>query len=191
MGVSAKEVGFTEKTKRLFFKHVEKTDGCWNWVGSKNKRGYGHVRLPKVFDAKKSLVPAHRMSYAIHHGSVPSDKMVCHKCDNPSCVNPDHLFLGTAKDNCLDMLRKGRDFVGALNQNQVDEIREFFKSNPDESRIDVAIKYGVSKCAIYNILKGRSWKLRREVVREPLGEECPTKKRIAESTSVHTPLNPL
>lgn len=176
--IAAIEVGFTEKTKRLFFKHVEKTDGCWNWIGSKRSRGYGYVRLPKTFDSEKRVVPAHRMSYAIHHGSIPSDKMVCHKCDNPSCVNPDHLFLGTAKDNCFDMLRKGRDCIGSLNQSQVDEIREFFRLNPDASKPDAAAKYGVTRFTIYHILSGKTWKLRREVVREPLGEDCPTNEKI-------------
>jgi hypothetical protein len=75
--------------------------GCWLWVGT-TTRGYGRIR------AFGSTQRAHRVSWLIHRGPIPSGIGVCHRCDTPSCVNPDHLFLGDQRDNLRDMVRKGR-----------------------------------------------------------------------------------
>ena len=79
-----------------------KDNGCWEWVKSKTSHGYGNFR-----DADK-IKMAHKESYKLFVGSVPKGIFVCHHCDNPSCINPDHLFLGTHKDNMMDMVNKGR-----------------------------------------------------------------------------------
>ena len=81
-----------------FWDKVEKTDGCWRWLASKNKGGYGQL----------SGYIAHRVSYTIHYGAIPKGMIVCHKCDNPECTNPEHLFVGTYKDNWDDAISKGR-----------------------------------------------------------------------------------
>src|SRR5690348_7112088 len=94
---------------KRFWSKVEKTDGCWIWRGTMNGVGYGVFWLPmgKPRNAN-SRVYAHRLSYEMHEGKIPDGMFICHRCDNPACVNPDHLFLGTQSDNMTDCSRKGR-----------------------------------------------------------------------------------
>jgi hypothetical protein len=83
---------------------VGNEDACWNWTGPKTDRSYGlYAPLPGV------LLRAHRVAYALHNGGIDDAMLVCHRCDNPSCCNPKHLFLGTNSDNMRDMVAKGRN----------------------------------------------------------------------------------
>lgn len=87
--------------RQHFEKKIDKTETCWEWLGGKYPRGYGHVAL-----LGENL--AHRVSYRIYVGDIPDGLYVLHRCDNPSCVNPDHLFVGDQSDNMKDMEMKGR-----------------------------------------------------------------------------------
>jgi len=76
--------------------------GCWLWMGCCDKYGYGQISV------KRKAKAAHRVSWELHNGPIPKRLLVCHKCDVQSCVNPEHLFLGTQKDNIRDCISKGR-----------------------------------------------------------------------------------
>lgn len=105
------KMGFKGRDLSAFFwKHVEKTEGCWPWTAHRDRRGYGRMTAkgyPQL-PGRRIWLATH-VSWLIHHGALPSG-LVLHRCDNPSCVRPDHLFLGTHADNVADMIAKGRGF---------------------------------------------------------------------------------
>ena len=159
-----------------FWSRVRKSASCWEWIGPKTKDGYG--RLSR--DGKQ--VRAHRASYEMRHGPIRSGMVVCHRCDNPSCVNPDHLFLGTAADNVRDMHTKGRANVPSrsggqhwtkykpdriarggtakrspLTDGAVLEIRRRFRDGGVTQRA-LAADFGTTYKNINLIVHGKTWK---------------------------------
>lgn len=138
-----------------FWKKVSKIDnGCWVWLGSKDKNGYGVVRR------NNKTYFAHRYSFYLENNYFPSKLYVLHKCDNTACVNPNHLFLGTQKDNMDDMKSKGRDnrYSGnrKLSLNEVKEIRS--KLANGKRNKDVAIEYKISVHHVSKIKNNIYWK---------------------------------
>lgn len=87
---------------------INETTGCWKWLGGKNSSGYGAANLRIGNDKRKRSFQTHRMFYEKFKGKIEKGLLVCHHCDNPICVNPEHLFLGTHQDNCNDKMKKGR-----------------------------------------------------------------------------------
>ena len=144
-----------------FWSRVEKTDQCWVWSGFVSEKGYGKFGL---YPPRKS-VRAHRYSWELHFGKIPAGMLVCHRCDNRKCVRPDHLFLGTPKDNMVDMSQKKRNITGSkhnfarLTQDQVKEIRELYRPFSKElNGRKLAQRFGISQQHVSQIITNKNWK---------------------------------
>ena len=135
-----------------FWAKVEKTSTCWNWTGAITTNGYGRVWFQRSY-------PAHRFSYLLVNEDIPTDKILCHSCDNRACVNPAHLFLGSHKDNSQDMVAKDRHIRGErshtakLTAEDVISIR-----NSSLGPTQAGKKWGVSKGTISTIRAYTTWK---------------------------------
>lgn len=137
-------------------------DACWSWLKSRNETGYGQIEFSR--NGVRFNLLAHRVAWALHIGDIPSGFLVCHKCDVRDCVNPNHLFLGTANDNTQDMLRKGRHRADAgeechnalLTEEDISLIRGLHRKGLGASFISRI--FGVRPCTITNLCAGRSWK---------------------------------
>ncbi len=144
-----------------FWRHVVRTGGCWLWTGAKFTDGYGKIRLDR---ASKKYISAHRLSWQIAYGQVPQGLSVLHQCDTPACVRPDHLFLGTQTDNCMDMMEKGRDrhprgeaHQGArLREQDVVQIRKIGREGILTSS-ETAAFYGITRDYAKALMSGLRW----------------------------------
>jgi hypothetical protein len=128
------------------------TDDCWEWCKAKDSRGYGEVWDKE----KKKGIKAHRYYYKKFIGDIPNGLYICHKCDNTSCVNPAHLFLGTQEDNLKDARRKGRLSYAKLTEDIASQIRADYKTGQTTQKY-LANIHGVSQSEISDIIRGKRW----------------------------------
>lgn len=150
-------------TKELFDRFWSKIintgniDDCWEWQAGTSAAGYG------IFNVGETDYIATRVSYNLHYKKDPLELSVLHKCDNPKCCNPHHLFLGTKSDNMKDMVSKGRSNKGSdvntnkLTEVQVKEIRLYYKKG-EMNKSELARKYGVYHTNIASIVNNKTWK---------------------------------
>lgn len=157
-----------DKHVRMFLNRIERVpNGCWVWKNARGRNKYWTVWTGKKY------IGAHRFSWLYHCGQIPVGKYVLHKCDNKTCVNPDHLFIGTQLENMTDMRLKGRDHrpgpldsakgeqhgMSKLTDKQVLQIRRRYRriSYHRTNVKQLAIEYGVSRNMISRIVSGRNW----------------------------------
>jgi hypothetical protein len=146
-----------EVAERRFWAKVEKTEDCWIWTGARNPDGYGNVGIRKKF------MKAHRVAWMITSGPIPEGMRVLHRCDNPSCVKPDHLFIGSQYDNVKDMERKNRAVkcrgsghsLSQFTEAQVSSFRREWATGV--TALSLCQKYGIPTSTMHYILHD-GWK---------------------------------
>ena len=127
--------------------------GCWIWTAALGGMGYGALQI-----GVKKQVKAHRLSWELHNGKIPDGLFVCHKCDTPSCVNPNHLFLGTVADNSRDMREKNRGCIGERNGNvKITERDAISALSDNRNAVEIAKDLGVNPATIRRIKSGANW----------------------------------
>jgi hypothetical protein len=150
-----KRPGYNGTPEERFLKYVDKSGDCWIWTGTKVGNGYGHFR------GRNGLILSHRFSYEQYIGPIPEGMNVLHSCDNPVCVNPQHLFLGTHTENMRDMWGKGRkSHRGEKNSRAIltlKNVAEIRSMEGEFSRKELSERYGVSRSTIGSIITNKSW----------------------------------
>lgn len=147
-----------------FWRLIQKSeDGCWIWTGNVSKAGYGNLWTPE----KRGYVYAHRFSWRLANGEIPDGLCVLHKCDNPPCVNPSHLFLGTKRDNTHDMISKGRAKLhnpkrgeengsAIINTEQAIQIKELLATGAFTLK-EIASRTRSTTYIVFDIKRGKTW----------------------------------
>jgi len=155
-------------TEERFWDYVKKSlFGCWEWKAGKDAGGYGHFFLKSLGKGKKKHTKAHRFSWELHYGPIPDGLFVCHKCDNPACVRPTHLFLGDNSTNIKDAFNKGRMTRRGIKNSRAKttetEVIKIRKTNQLKGESQAALarriapRYNLSVIQVQKILGRRAW----------------------------------
>ncbi|MDE2024909.1 MAG: HNH endonuclease [Patescibacteria group bacterium] len=145
-----------ERFENSYIKN-EKT-GCWEWIKGLDRQGYGQIH---DYDKQGKRITryAHRISFEIYKHKIPNNKLICHSCDNPKCVNPKHLWIGTTQENVDDKLKKNRGLFGSKHQNsKLTEEDILFIRSSKARKSELARKFNVHFMTITNILRRNTWK---------------------------------
>lgn len=152
-------------TAERLWSHVDTSpgpDSCWPWTASRKPDGYGRFSVGSQRDNTRSTIYSHRHAWELTLGPIPAGLLVCHRCDNPSCCNPGHLFLGTDSDNSRDASSKGRlgqkgikNHNAKLTEGEVRAIRAELAAGDSQST--VAARHGVSPALIGRIALRKAW----------------------------------
>lgn len=145
-------------SSRLLDRYEVAASGCWEWTGYK-ANGYGRLTVGR------QCWLAHRLSYALHYGDLPADSLICHHCDNPACINPEHLYAGDIVTNVADRTRRGRHVATLgersgnteLTADDITELRARYAAG-GISQLALARHYGISQSEAWNIIHRRRWR---------------------------------
>jgi DNA-binding CsgD family transcriptional regulator len=148
---------FSVSALRRFWSKVNRTNGCWEWRATRNHAGYGQFKVA-MLGTKNQMQQAHRVAWVMSYSDIPPELHVCHHCDNPACVRPDHLFLGTDADNAADRVRKGRSAINYHNQRMTaaDVQRMHALRAEGLSQARIAARLGCSRQLVGVYLRGES-----------------------------------
>lgn len=152
--------GIVELVEQRFWARVRKSNGCWEWTGHRHYKGYGVFKAPS-----SKLLKAHRFSWELERGPIPDGLCVLHCCDNPPCVRPDHLWLGTNAENMADMVAKGRSqrrcgssVAGSkLTVLRVQSIRAAAAAGGLTYK-EIGQKFGVGPACVWQVVRRVTWK---------------------------------
>ena len=155
-----------KNTLSLILSRTKESNGCLIWQGTKKDSGYGTIKINQI------IYRVHRLVYFLSFGSIPKGIYVCHRCDRPECVNPDHLFLGTQKENINDCRKKGRMSVGehrpSSKLKEADVIYIF--TNKTEAKRFIARKFKITPKAVRDIKNGVTWQYLTSAIPAEKGE---------------------
>lgn len=159
--MSRNQLGYRKPLSETFWNNVIKTETCWLWNKTYCRSHYG-ITTKRLPDGSRVGLGAHRRSWEIHFGEIPNGLKVLHKCDVKRCVNPDHLFLGTQKDNMVDKNKKGRQAKGEKNGWSKMTTAKVLKMRKLKamglSTLECAERFGLTRSGAYDIISRKNWK---------------------------------